>query len=67
MFDLKIDDTLHIRLPDLCNASVCDMLAQQHTEIRRSHRTWLVVPGQINERKGSTCGEEQTLLSVLSF
>ncbi len=45
MFDLKMDDPFHIRLPDLYNPPVCDMLSQQHTKIRRGHRAGLICIG----------------------
>ena len=50
MLNLKVDDTLHMRLVNTCNTSVCDMLAQHHTEIRCGHGAWLVCPGQVYKR-----------------
>lgn len=47
VLDLEVDDALHVRLDDLHDPSVCDMLAQKHAEIRRGERTRFVGAGQI--------------------
>ena len=47
VLDLEVDDALHVRLADLHDPSVCDMLAQKHAEIRRGERTRFVGAGQI--------------------
>ncbi len=48
MFDFKMDDAFHARLADLSYPAVCDMLSQQHAEIGRSHRAWLILLCQVN-------------------
>ena len=64
MFDIKPDDTLHVRLGDLNNSSVCDMLAQHHAEIWRGHRARLVLVSQVEKRKGCACRHSKAVLSV---
>ena len=53
MFNRKMNDTLKSRLPDINNAAATDMFAQKHTEVWGGHRTWLILRGQIDQRKRS--------------
>ena len=48
MFNCKMNNTLKSRLPDINNAAAADMFAKKHTEVWGSHRTWLILRGQID-------------------
>ena len=48
MFNRKMNDTLKSRLPDINNAAAADMFTKKHTEVWGSHRTWLILRGQID-------------------
>ena len=58
VFDLKMDDPLQGRLPDTQDFTASDVLAQEHAEVRRFHRTEFVLIREIDERKGSGGGHE---------
>ena len=47
MFNIKVNDTFHMRLVNLYDPSVCNMLAQHHTEVWRGHRAWFILVSQI--------------------
>ena len=47
MFNIKVNDTLHMRLVNLYDPAIGNMLAQHHAEVWRSHRAWLILTGQI--------------------
>ena len=64
MLQLKHHHTLHPRLPDIRNPRTSNMLTQQHTEIRRSHRTGLILGSKINQRKRSTGRKQQPALPI---
>ena len=64
MLQLKHHHTLHPRLPDIRNPRTSNMLTQQHTEIRRSHRTGLILRSKINQRKRSTGRKQQPALPI---
>ena len=47
MFNIKVNDTLHMRLVNLYDPAIGNMLAQYHAEVWRSHRAWFILTGQI--------------------
>ena len=55
VFDIKMNDTLHMGLINFYDPSVCDMFAQQHTKIWCGQGTWFVRFSQIHKRQGSIC------------
>ena len=67
VLDLEADDPLQGRLGNAYDAAICNMFSQKHTEIRRSHRTWFVISGQIDQRQGCTCGDDQSHLPFRRF
>ena len=67
MLDLEVDDALHVRLADLHDPSVCDMLAQKHAEIRCGEWARFVGDGQIQKRQGSARRHGEAVLTVRSF
>ena len=67
VLDLEADDPFQGRLRNAYDATICNMFSQKHTEIRRSHRTWFVISGQIDQRQGCTCGDDQSYLSFCRF
>lgn len=42
VFDFKVNDTFQTWLPDFCQLSVADMLAQKHAKVRCGKRRRLV-------------------------
>jgi hypothetical protein len=42
-----VNDTLHMRLVNLYDPAIGNMLAQYHAEVWRSHRAWFILTGQI--------------------
>lgn len=67
VLDLEADDPFQGRLRNAYDAAICNMFSQKHTEIRRSHRTWFVISGQIDQRQGCTCGDDQSYLPFCRF
>ena len=54
MLNLKTENTLHGRLSHCNDTATADVLAEKHTEIRGSQRTWLIGLGQIDQWKTGT-------------
>ena len=67
VLDLEVDDALHVRLADLHDPSVCDMLAQKHAEIRRGERTLVCWCRSDIKRQGSARRHGEAVLTVRSF
>lgn len=67
VFDIKMNDTFHVRLINFYDPSVCDMFAQQHTKIWCRQWTGFVCFCQIQKRQRSTRGHGKTELPVTSF
>ena len=67
VLDLEADDPFQGRLRNAYDAAICNMFSQKHTEIRRSHWTWFVISGEIDQRQGCTCGDDQSYLSFRRF
>ena len=63
MFNCKMNNTLKSRLPDINNAAAADMFTKKHTEVWSSHRTWLILRGQIDQRKRSIRRNRETILT----
>ena len=57
-------NALQTRLGNVCDASVLQMLSEQHTEIRSGHGTGFIALCEVNQGQGGFCGEEQSLLPV---
>ena len=67
VFNMKGNNTLQTRLGDGFQKTSGEVLSEQHTEIRGVHGRLLVLRGDIGQRQGSTCGEENTILFAVVF
>ena len=47
MFNIEVNDTFHMRLVNLYDPSICNMLAQHHAEVWCGHRAWFILIRQI--------------------
>ena len=67
VLQLKIDDSLHVRLVYGKDAGIGNVLAEQHAEIGGSQGAWLVPVRQVYQGKGCAGREHQAHLSLPSL
>ncbi len=64
VFHVDMDNALQAGLGDGGDASVLQMLAQQHAKSRSRHGAGLVLPGEIYQGQGGVRGQEQAPLAL---
>ena len=62
MLDIDMHNSFQARLGDVHNTAVLQVLAQKHTEVGGRHGAGFIGFRQIDQRKGSTGGQKQSLL-----
>ena len=67
MFDGKADDALQLRLGNVNDPAVADVLAQKHTEVGRGHGRCLIRFRQIYKGKRGVRADKETLLPRRGF